>query len=149
MPFGTDALHIATACLMLVGCTGTPEPPASAPQRLTLHQPEPRMAAVVPSWPDAWFEALLATTGPDEARDFLRAGCDESELRYRGFDGVTLGDSIDAVVGELPAYRALPRPDLRAPLVREVDVYWALQDEVIVRRTAGAGSCLPAAPLWR
>jgi hypothetical protein len=66
------------------------------------------------------------------------------DLDYRGFDEVSVGESLEAVLAAWDASRAAPDDrDRRARLTDEVAWFARVRRDLAVARTAGAASCLP------
>ena len=107
--------------------------------------------AAAPESPTAKFSpksqwiATLATLGTaDDMREYLRTGLRENELRRVGFDQVTIAECIERVVASALEDRssrgALPA---RRRLTESLATYFDAVHEAMVRRSAGAASCLP------
>lgn len=80
----------------------------------------------------------------DDLRAHLAGGWRDGELRYVGFEQVSLGACIDRVVATTLAERAnAGDADARRQSDDDLDLYLAVLREAQVRRSAGAAPCLP------
>jgi hypothetical protein len=80
----------------------------------------------------------------EELRANLAAGLSRQELARIGFDEVSLAQCIELLIPAILAYRARPEdPAARERLGDTAGQFLVAQREAMVRRTAGAASCLP------
>jgi len=87
---------------------------------------------------------VLDTMSMDAARTCLQDRLSKEDLHHVGFDQVTLAQCIDQLLGALETQRQQPDAPGATSEVRDAaDAYLAARREAIVRRTAGAASCLP------
>jgi hypothetical protein len=88
--------------------------------------------------------AWLDTLSLDAARTRLQDRLTEEELHHVGFEQVSVAQCIDRLLDALESQRQQPNaPGARGELRDAAHDYLAAQEEALVRRTAGAASCLP------
>jgi hypothetical protein len=127
--------------LALVGCAGTPVQ-GNGGTPVQSAQPSPATA------PADAVRRLLGSLADcktaDEIRTQLAAGLEERELQHVGFDQVTIAQCIDSVAQAVLDLRDRPGDQLVfRQLADSVDLYHSAWREAMVRRRAGAASCLP------
>ncbi len=109
----------------------------------TVRPQPPREPALPSPERDFLIKALAPAEDRGSLRMLLRADFDRSELDRVGFDGISLTACIDDVVAAVLAARAAPEdPAAGAQLARAVDDYLVVRRDLLVRRRAGAASCI-------
>lgn len=131
-------------CLFAACAADPPSACEAPPQRMADDSPTTRSVSPLPRASDALFDALARCPTADEMRAQLEAGLTRQELHIRGFDDATIAECIDNLIAAALDSRKQPdRPRVRARLDESADLFVAVQREAMVRRYAGAASCLP------
>lgn len=136
--------------LLLVGLTGCagagaaeaePEDVADKIRSARFHWDATQ--APPPRFTEEFWSVELASLTADEMRVHLTAGLAKNELNHVGFDQVTIAECVDRVVAAGLDHRARGDRPSRDRLLNAIDLYLAAKREALVRRHAGAASCLP------